>query len=120
MFAQTVINVRAGAQTINKKIMTIKEAMKDLKYPQYFGEDGEMGVASKTRHGAFLKFRKQIRQDVGDEEAQEILEEDIRPAWLYLADQETKEQLEDQECDYFLSLDKKKCGENQVWFLSPN
>ena len=44
--------------------MTIKEAMEELKTPQYIGEEGDMAVNCKTKRGAWLKFRKQTRDDV--------------------------------------------------------
>ncbi len=50
---------------------------KMLKKPCYIGEDGAMATICKTKRGAWVKFRKQVRSDCGDYEANEVDINDI-------------------------------------------
>ena len=90
--------------------------MEELKTPQYIGEEGDMAVNCKTKRGAWLKFRKQTRDDVGDYEANEIEIDDIREGYVHLPTDEEIElgEVED-DCEYFIS---RKENENKVWVLS--
>lgn len=92
--------------------MTIKEVMEELKTPQYLGEEGDMAVNCKTMRGAWLKFRRQVREDCGETEAEEILEDNVGIGWVFLATEKEKEY---EEMEYYVSYLKK--SPYQVWVL---
>lgn len=94
-----------------------KSMIEDLKDACYVGEDGAMATQCKTKRGAWIKFRKQVREDCGEYEASEIKLDDIIKAWAHVA---TKEEFEEWggECEWFVNFGEKKEGVRNfpVWY----
>lgn len=59
-----------------------KELMKEA---VGFGDDGCVGVISKTQRGAWIKIRQYARYNFGESESQEIKIEDVVPVFVELA-----------------------------------
>lgn len=57
----------------------------ELREAVWIGEDGDMAVFCKTELGAFRKFRKLMKQDVGEQEAEEMDIENVRKGYFELA-----------------------------------
>jgi len=63
---------------------TIKEIIKeDLNEAQWVGEDGAAVAYCKTQIGAWRKIRKLMRDDVGDNEADQISIDQIGEGFLH-------------------------------------
>jgi len=98
--------------------MTIKEAMEELKTPQYIGEEGDMAVNCKTQLGAFIKFKQQVREDCGESsEVEEMTMDNIGIGWVFIVtDEMKKEDCEDrfeEDTEYYVSYKEK--SPYQVW-----
>lgn len=98
----------------------IREALINIKTEaQYVGEDGGMVTNCKTKIGAWRRFRKLTREQVGDEEAKEIKMEDIMTAYFHLALETSKEQRESMNIDddgWY--IDSRSPSPVQVWFYN--
>lgn len=68
----------------------------------WIGEDGMAACVSSTEKGAFIKFRRLMRMDVGDIEAEEIKIEDVGYSYLHLCSE--------------LSEEERQCMEEAEWY----
>jgi phosphoribosylaminoimidazole (AIR) synthetase len=103
---------------MNKNNMTIQEAMKELKEPQYLGEEGDMAVNCKTKIGAYRKFRQLVREDRGEcSELEEMSIENVGIGFVFIATEKEKEELSMEESEYYVSYTKK--SPYQVWVYTP-
>lgn len=104
----------------NKKYLKeLKEAAKDITgEATYIGEEGAMAVITKTRMGAYRKFLKRLREDMGDADFEmfypEISIEQVGIGWLHLTTEEDKKLMDD--CDWYVSYTKESPIE--VWVLN--
>ena len=87
------------------ELLKIKEVLKELKDAQYVGEDGGMVVICPTRLGALRKFRKLMRQDVGDYEASELSIDEIGIVYIEVGHFWNND---GDECDWCSQGDPKK------------
>ena len=91
----------------------------DLHEAQWIGEDGAMACVSSSARGAFIKFKRLMRQDVGDLEAEEMKIEDVGVGWFYLPTEEEKKQIADGEIEeYEWYVSYKKPNDYQVFVYS--
>ena len=86
----------------------IRQAIEDLKKEAtWIGEDGDATCIATTKLGALRKFRRLMRECVGDLETQEMKVEDISMEWLFPVTREMKAE-EDapgwyEECEWYVS-----------------
>lgn len=78
----------------NKKLVQILKT--ELNNAIYVGEDGYMAVSCKTKLGALRKFRKLMREYVGEQEASGISLEDISIGYLHLTTEEYRNEWGDE------------------------
>lgn len=69
----------------------IDEIFKRLfKEADYVGEDGNMVCASTSERGAMIKFRRRVREDVGEIDADEMVVDSMGFGYLLLVDEKNE------------------------------
>lgn len=96
----------------------IKEYLKELKQAQWIGEDGEAVCVANSEKGALTKFKRLMRDDVGEVEARDIKLEDVGIGYLLLP---TKEELKngsvDPDWEWYVNWSGKRVSDYPVWIL---
>lgn len=98
----------------------MKQYLKELSAEaQWIGEDGNAVCVSSTERGAFLKFKRLMRGDVGEIEADELKLEDVGKGYLHLATELTKEEHgEMEECEWYVDWSANAKNPYEVWVLN--
>lgn len=80
-----------------------KYFMKEISIePAPIGEDGDMTCVSTTERGAFIKFKRWMREYVGDIEADELKISNVGDGWLHA----------------LTGKEKKDYEEGVLWYVS--
>ena len=98
----------------------IKQYLKELSAEaQWIGEDGNATCISSTKRGALLKFKRLMRGDVGDIEAEKLKLEDVGIGYLHLATELTEqERVEMEESEWYVSWFAPEKNPYEVWVLN--
>lgn len=101
--------------------IVIRQAIEDLKKEAvWIGEDGNAACSATTELGALRKFKRLMRECVGDLEAREMKVEDVSVGWLFPVTPEMRAE-EDapvwyEECEWYVSLAEE--SPHQVFIYS--
>lgn len=101
----------------------LDEIEKDLrKEAEYIGEDGDMVCQATTERGALIKFKRRIREDCGDLDAEEVEMQYVGVGWLRLPHSvEEENQGDDPPVAWLVSFEKPHenipCREVYVYAL---
>ena len=93
----------------NEQEKELQQIIESLKIATWIGEDGNAVVNASTEEEALEKFKKLMRDCVGDKEAEEMLLENVGIGWIRLTTEEEKKQTEDS--DWVVSYEPSKGGE---------
>lgn len=95
----------------------IEEVYKGLgEEAEYIGDEGNMTCRATTKRGALIKFKRRTRDDVGDEEADEIKIDEIGAGFLHLCTEKQKEEMDGS--DWYVSYVSENTSDYEVFVYS--
>ncbi len=87
---------------------------------QYVGEDGDMVVRATSERGAFIKFKRRLKEDVGEIEASELSIDNVGICYMHLTDPTNPEHRHLEDSEWFVNIGDRVKSDYKLFYYSNN